>query len=124
MSLQLLTRDFYAQCGEETVHFRLQSALQHMTHAARAAQLERGFLEYDIPKDEAFALAYNCVLLYDVLYDLAAYHPFEVLEEFSLGQIAALCRLYCEHASTPPANIHAEEGWDEFGFAGKEDAYV
>lgn len=107
----LLGHAFSAQHGGERVAFRVQSAMQRLTHAARAAGLERELAPLGLAPEHAQALAYNCVLLHDVLGGAGIRYPRDVAERFSLHQIAALCRLYCEHM---------DDAWEERG-AVKED---
>lgn len=84
------------------VHFRRQSAAQRLSHLQRACALMPQFGRRGLGGEEAYALAYNCVLLCQTLDGPDRLHtPAGALRRYTLGQIAELCRLYWEHGEEP-----------------------
>ena len=75
------------------VHFRRQNASQRLSHRQRACAMMPRLGKRGLGGEEAYALAYNCVLLRQTLDG-----PDRLR---TLGQIAGLCRLYWAQGDLP-----------------------
>ena len=90
--------------------FCKQTARQRLAIERRAAGLLPALMGYGLSGEEARALAYNCVLLWQTLRGEAAPEsPEAVLDTFTLGQIARLCEGYWRQGDLPFGD------WDEGG---------
>ena len=91
--------------------FQKQSAAMRLAHQGRAREMVPRLCRLGLDEGQAYALAYNCVLLFQTLRGQDAVpSPEGVLDRFTLCQIADLCRLYWEHSdqafdrARPPAD--------------------
>ena len=77
--------------------FQKQSAAMRLVHRDRAREMVPRLCRLGLDEGQAYALAYNCVLLFQTLRGQDAVpSPEGVLDRFTLCQIADLCRLYWE----------------------------
>ena len=90
--------------------FQKQSAAKRLSHRDRAREMVPRLCRLGLDERQAYALAYNCVLLFQTLRGQDAVpSPEGVLNRFTLCQIADLCRLYWERSdqafdrACPPA---------------------
>lgn len=91
--------------------FQKQSAAMRLAHRDRARKMVPRLRGLGLDQRQAYALAYNCVLLFQTLRGKDAVpSPEGVLDRFTLCQIADLCRLYWERSDQafdrvrPPAD--------------------
>ncbi|MEM1484356.1 hypothetical protein V6615_05685 [Oscillospiraceae bacterium PP1C4] len=92
---------FSAVLAGRTFRFRAQSAAQQLGLSAKAGEVLSRLTGCAMEVGGLYALACNCVLLAQVLVgEDAPASPCDVLDRFSLSQIADLARLYFEHMRT------------------------
>lgn len=98
------------------VRFCRQSAAQRLFHRQRACAMMPRLGKRGLGGEEAYALAYNCVLLCQTLDGPDRLRtPAGVLRRYTLGQIAGLCRLYWANGDLPFGGTE-EDGWEESSF--------
>lgn len=104
-----------AYLGRDFV-FQKQSAAMRLAHQGRARAMVPHLCRFGLDDGQAYALAYNCVLLFQTLRGPDAVpSPEGVLDRFTLCQIAELCRLYWEHGDRPfgGAALPEDEAWHD-----------
>lgn len=100
------------------VHFCRQNAAQRLSHRQRACAMMPRLGKRGLGGEEAYALAYNCVLLWQTLDRPDRLRtPAGALRRYTLGQIAGLCRLYWAQGDLPFGGAE-EDGFDreEYSF--------
>lgn len=93
---------------------RLLNAKNEISLAAAATALLPRLLRLGLAPEDALALAHNAALLYYAL-DLAdgGGKPMDVLEHYSLAEIARLCARYAAKKARYEMYAHANDGEGE-----------